>query len=145
MVEFTGLKAQKGPLAAKPASLHSAVKASTTKVSAQGHKEVTTCKQKVAINGFGRIGRNFLRCLHGRENSELEVVVVNDSGGVKQATHLLKYDSMLGTFDADVRIIDDTHFAVNGKEITVVSNRDPLQLPWKELASSSTQKELESI
>merc|ERR1711988_1261873 len=59
---------------------------------------------KVAINGFGRIGRNFVRCWHGRESSNLDVVVINDSGGVKQASHLLKYDSMLGTFDADVKI-----------------------------------------
>jgi len=93
----------------------------------------TDMKMKVAINGFGRIGRNFLRCLEGRENSDLEVVAVNDSGGVKQATHLLKYDSILGTFDADVQILDDTTFALNGKPIKVVSSRDPLQLPWKDL------------
>jgi len=61
---------------------------------------------KVAINGFGRIGRNFLRCLIGRENSLLEVVAINDSGGVKQASHLLKYDSTLGVFNADVKIVD---------------------------------------
>ena len=60
-------------------------------------------KLRVAINGFGRIGRNFLRCQIGRPSSNLEVVVVNDSGGVKQASHLLKYDSILGTFDADVK------------------------------------------
>jgi len=94
---------------------------------------VTNAKVKVAINGFGRIGRNFLRCLEGRENSDLEVVAVNDSGGVKQATHLLKYDSILGTFDADVQILDETTFALNGKPIKVVSSRDPLQLPWKDL------------
>merc|ERR1719343_2012316 len=93
----------------------------------------TDMKMKVAINGFGRIGRNFLRCLEGRENTDLEVVAVNDSGGVKQATHLLKYDSILGTFDADVQILDDTTFALDGKAITVVSNRDPLQLPWAEM------------
>jgi len=96
-------------------------------------RQVTQAKMKVAINGFGRIGRNFLRCLEGRENSDLEVVAVNDSGGVKQATHLLKYDSILGTFDADVQILDDTTFALNGKPIKVVSSRDPLQLPWKDL------------
>ena len=96
-------------------------------------RQVTQAKMKVAINGFGRIGRNFLRCLEGRENSDLEVVAVNDSGGVKQATHLLKYDSILGTFDADVQILDETTFALNGKPIKVVSSRDPLQLPWKDL------------
>ncbi|KAF8780139.1 hypothetical protein HU200_001800 [Digitaria exilis] len=90
-------------------------------------------KLKVAINGFGRIGRNFLRCWHGREDSPLDVVVINDSGGVKNASHLLKYDSMLGTFKADVKIVDDTTISVDGKNITVVSNRDPLKLPWAEM------------
>ncbi|OEL23704.1 Glyceraldehyde-3-phosphate dehydrogenase GAPB, chloroplastic [Dichanthelium oligosanthes] len=90
-------------------------------------------KLKVAINGFGRIGRNFLRCWHGRENSPLDVVVVNDSGGVRNASHLLKYDSMLGTFKADVKIVDDTTISVDGKPIKVVSSRDPLKLPWAEL------------
>lgn len=87
----------------------------------------------MAINGFGRIGRNFVRCWHGRKNSNLELVAVNDSGGVKQASHLLKYDSILGTFDAEIKIISDTEFSVDGKKITVVSARDPLKLPWKEM------------
>jgi glyceraldehyde-3-phosphate dehydrogenase (NADP+) (phosphorylating) len=90
-------------------------------------------KLKVAINGFGRIGRNFLRCWHGRENSPIEVVVINDSGGVKQATHLLKYDSILGTFDADIKVVDDSTISVDGKNIQIVSSRDPLKLPWGEL------------
>lgn len=93
----------------------------------------TVAKLKVAINGFGRIGRNFLRCWHGRKNSPLDVIVVNDSGGVKNASHLLKYDSMLGTFKADVKILDDTTITVDGKPVKVVSNRDPLKLPWAEL------------
>mmetsp|Transcript_9501 Transcript_9501/g.29766 ORF Transcript_9501/g.29766 Transcript_9501/m.29766 type:complete len:389 (-) Transcript_9501:71-1237(-) len=101
-------------------------KATTRRAAAQG-------KVKVAINGFGRIGRNFLRCWHGRAETDMEVIAVNDSGGVKQASHLLKYDSTLGTFDADVAIVDDTHISVDGKVIEVVSARDPLQLPWKEL------------
>lgn len=50
-----------------------------------------------------------------------------------QAAHLLKYDSMLGTFKADVKIVDSTTLSVDGKLIKVVSNRDPLQLPWAEL------------
>ena len=96
-------------------------------------RAVATAKVKVAINGFGRIGRNFLRCWHGRENSDLEVVAVNDSGGVKQASHLLKYDSILGQFDADVKITGDTTMTVDGKTIEVVSSRDPLTLPWKDM------------
>ncbi|KAG1667978.1 hypothetical protein FOA52_000622 [Chlamydomonas sp. UWO 241] len=91
-------------------------------------------KLKVAINGFGRIGRNFLRCWEGRgTNTLLDVVCINDSGGVKQASHLLKYDSILGTFGADVKVVDDSTISVNGKHIKIVSSRDPLQLPWKEM------------
>ncbi|GKV33436.1 hypothetical protein SLEP1_g41953 [Rubroshorea leprosula] len=93
----------------------------------------TVAKLKVAINGFGRIGKNFLQCWYGRKDSPLDVVVVNDSGGVKNASHLLKYDSMLGTFKAEVKIVDDTTISVDGKPIKVVSNRDPLKLPWADL------------
>nr|ABD37955.1 glyceraldehyde-3-phosphate dehydrogenase subunit A [Scherffelia dubia] len=103
-------------------------------VAARAVVVVTEAKAKVAINGFGRIGRNFLRCWHGRgASSGLDVVAINDSGGVKQASHLLKYDSTLGTFGADVQIVDDSHISVDGKVITVVSARDPLKLPWKEM------------
>lgn len=91
-------------------------------------------KIRVAVNGFGRIGRNFLRCWHGRgAETGLDVVAINDSGGVKQASHLLKYDSIIGTFGADVLIEDDNHISVDGKSIEVVSCRDPLQLPWKSM------------
>eukprot|EP00177_Eucheuma_denticulatum_P006718 GFKZ01012211.1.p1 GENE.GFKZ01012211.1~~GFKZ01012211.1.p1 ORF type:complete len:385 (-),score=57.95 GFKZ01012211.1:192-1304(-) len=104
------------------------------KARTNAYRDVTVSakKCKVAINGFGRIGRQFLRCLHGRDSSNLEVVVINDSGGPKQASHLLKYDSTFGTFDADVKIADDG-ITVDGKKIRIVSNRDPLQLPWKEM------------
>ena len=66
-------------------------------------------------------------------DSPLEVVCVNQSGGAKPAAHLLKYDSILGTFDADVKVVDDETISVNGKTIKVVSDRDPLNLPWKEM------------
>mmetsp|Transcript_7242 Transcript_7242/g.15495 ORF Transcript_7242/g.15495 Transcript_7242/m.15495 type:complete len:406 (-) Transcript_7242:330-1547(-) len=88
---------------------------------------------KVAINGFGRIGRNVIRCWAGRKETNLEIVAVNDTSGVKTAAHLLKYDSILGTFDEDVEIVDDSTLKVAGKTITVVSNRNPLELPWGEL------------
>jgi glyceraldehyde-3-phosphate dehydrogenase (NADP+) (phosphorylating) len=87
----------------------------------------------VAINGFGRIGRNFLRCWHGRDDSPLDVIAINDTGGVKQASHLLKYDSTLGTFDADVKPVGDDGISVDGKVIKVVSDRNPSNLPWGEL------------
>jgi glyceraldehyde-3-phosphate dehydrogenase (NADP+) (phosphorylating) len=106
----------------------------TRSVSAAAGKQVTQAKVKVAINGFGRIGRMFLRCVVGRGDScPLEVIAVNDSGGVKQASHLLKYDSTMGTFDADVVITGDDTMTVNGKTVKVVSGRDPAALPWKEL------------
>jgi len=60
-------------------------------------------------------------------------VCINDSGGVKQATHLLKYDSMLGTFEADVAVVDDDTFTVGEHTIKVVSGRDPAKLPWAEM------------
>ena len=84
---------------------------------------------RVAINGFGRIGRNFMRCWMGRENSQLEVVGINDTSDPSTNAHLLKYDSMLGKFDADVSS-DENSLIVNGKTIKCVSDRNPLNLPW---------------
>ena len=86
---------------------------------------------RVAINGFGRIGRNFLRCWVGRKNSNIEVVGINDTSTPENNSILLKYDSMLGTFDADVKA-DTNSLIVNGKTIKCVSDRNPLNLPWKE-------------
>lgn len=86
---------------------------------------------RVAINGFGRIGRNFLRCWLTRENSGLEVVGLNDTSDPKTNSHLLKYDSMLGTLDKDVSY-DDNSITVAGKTLKCVSDRDPLKLPWAE-------------
>ncbi|KAJ8426032.1 hypothetical protein Cgig2_021638 [Carnegiea gigantea] len=135
--DFSSLRSSKCVTFARDASFHDAVAAQLTKkvraTRAAPVKAVTVAKLKVAINGFGRIGRNFLRCWHGRKDSPLEVVVVNDSGGVKNASHLLKYDSILGTFKADVKIVDNETISVDGKLIKVVSNRDPLKLPWAEL------------
>jgi len=84
---------------------------------------------RVAINGFGRIGRNFLRCWLGRENSGLELVGINDTSDPKTNAHLLKYDSMLGRLDADIKA-DENSLIVNGKTIKCVSDRNPLNLPW---------------
>ena len=86
---------------------------------------------RVAINGFGRIGRNFLRCWIGRENSNIEVVGINDTSTPKNNSILLKYDSMLGICDADIEA-DSNSLIVNGKTIKCVSDRNPLNLPWKE-------------
>jgi glyceraldehyde-3-phosphate dehydrogenase (NAD(P)) len=86
---------------------------------------------RVAINGFGRIGRNFLRCWAGRSDSTLEVVGINDTSDPRTNAHLLRYDSMLGKFDADISA-DENSITVNGKTIKCVSDRNPLNLPWKE-------------
>lgn len=86
---------------------------------------------RVAINGFGRIGRNFLRCWVGREDSQLEVVGINDTSDPRSNAHLLKYDSMLGKLNADISA-DENTLTVNGKTIKCVSDRNPLNLPWKE-------------
>jgi glyceraldehyde-3-phosphate dehydrogenase (NAD(P)) len=86
---------------------------------------------RVAINGFGRIGRNFLRCWLGRTDSQLEVVGINDTSDPRTNAHLLRYDSMLGKFDADISA-DDNSITVNGKTIKCVSDRNPLNLPWSE-------------
>ncbi|MBD2119584.1 type I glyceraldehyde-3-phosphate dehydrogenase [Trichocoleus sp. FACHB-262] len=84
---------------------------------------------RVAINGFGRIGRNFMRCWIGRENSHIEVVAINDTSDPKTNAHLLRYDTMLGKFDADISA-DDNSITVNGKIVKCVSDRNPENLPW---------------
>ncbi|MEL6223321.1 MAG: type I glyceraldehyde-3-phosphate dehydrogenase [Cyanobacteria bacterium J06627_8] len=85
---------------------------------------------RVAINGFGRIGRNFLRCWLTRTDSQLDVVAINDTSDPRTNAHLLKYDSMLGKLNADISA-DDSSITVNGKTIKCVSDRNPLNLPWK--------------
>jgi len=84
---------------------------------------------RVAINGFGRIGRNFLLCWIGRTNSQIEVVGINDTSDPRTNAHLLRYDSMLGKLVADISA-DDNSLTVNGKTIKCVSDRNPLNLPW---------------
>ncbi len=87
---------------------------------------------RVAINGFGRIGRNFMRCWLGRENSQIALVAINDTSDPKTNAHLLKYDTMLGTLkNADISA-DENSIIVNGKTVKCVSDRNPENLPWKE-------------
>ncbi|MQL05371.1 hypothetical protein EI015_25110, partial [Escherichia coli] len=136
--EFSGLRNSSGylPFSRKTSEdLHSVIAFQTSAVGNNGgyRKSVVEAKLKVAINGFGRIGRNFLRCWHGRKDSPLDVIAINDTGGIKQASHLLKYDSTLGIFDADVKPVGDNGISVDGKIIKVVSDRNPVNLPWKDL------------
>jgi len=85
---------------------------------------------KVGINGFGRIGRLVFRA--ALKNPGVEVVGVNDLTDAKTLAHLLKYDSVHGIFDADVKAADNA-IIVNGKEIRVTAEKDPAALPWQEL------------
>jgi len=85
---------------------------------------------KVAINGFGRIGRNVLRV--ASQSSYFDVVAVNDLTDTATLAHLFKYDSVHGIFPGQVKT-DGENLVVDGKAIKVLSQRDPAQLPWKEL------------
>lgn len=85
---------------------------------------------RVGINGFGRIGRNVLRA--GINNKELEFVAVNDLTDAKTLAHLLKYDSVHGKFRSKVEAKGDAIW-VDGKEVKVFAQKDPGQLPWKDL------------
>ncbi|MBF2006002.1 MAG: type I glyceraldehyde-3-phosphate dehydrogenase [Chlorogloeopsis fritschii C42_A2020_084] len=87
---------------------------------------------RVAINGFGRIGRNFMRCWLGRENSNIDLVAINDTSDPRTNAHLLKYDSMLGKLNNVDITADDNSIIVNGKTVKCVSDRNPENLPWKE-------------
>ncbi|MGH2655353.1 MAG: type I glyceraldehyde-3-phosphate dehydrogenase [Actinomycetota bacterium] len=88
---------------------------------------------KVGINGFGRIGRNFFRAAK-RQGADLDFVGVNDITDARTLAHLLKYDSVLGTLDADVGVSDEG-IRVDGDELKVLAERDPAALPWKELGA----------
>ncbi|MET0955473.1 MAG: type I glyceraldehyde-3-phosphate dehydrogenase, partial [Cryobacterium sp.] len=83
---------------------------------------------KIGINGFGRIGRNYLRAALA-QGSDIEIVAVNDLTDTKTLAHLLKYDSITGRLDATVSVEGDS-ILVNGKPIKVLAERDPANLPW---------------
>lgn len=85
-------------------------------------------KIKMAINGFGRIGRNVFKI--ALEKSEIEVVGINDLTNTKTLAHLLKYDSTQGKFNGTVDY-DDTNLIVNGKKIKVSAERSPISIPWE--------------
>lgn len=85
---------------------------------------------RIAINGFGRIGRNFFRVSKGYK--EFEIVAINDLTNARTLAHLLKYDSIHGIFNADVKATD-SGISVDGKEIAISAFTDPAKLPWKDL------------
>ena len=88
---------------------------------------------RVAINGYGRIGRNILRALYeSKRTGEIQIVAINDLGDVKTNVHLTKYDTAHGKFPGTVGI-DGEYMVVNGDRIRVLADRDPAKLPWGEL------------
>ena len=86
---------------------------------------------RVAINGFGRIGRNVLRAIAESGRKDIEVVGINDLGPVETNAHLLRFDSVHGRFPGTVTVDGDSISVGNGK-IKVSAERDPSKLPWKE-------------
>src|SRR5204862_7762081 len=87
---------------------------------------------RVAINGFGRIGRNILRAIVEAERSDIEVVAVNDLAPVETNAHLLRYDSIHGRFPGEVTVKGDT-ISCGNDAIKVTAVKDPTQLLWKDL------------
>jgi len=87
---------------------------------------------RVAINGFGRIGRNVLRAIHESGRKDITVVAVNDLGPVETNAHLLRYDSVHGRFPHEVTVEGD-QISIGSEKFKVCAVRDPSQLPWKEL------------
>ena len=89
---------------------------------------------KVAINGFGRIGRNVLRALYESDkHNEIKIVAINDLGDANMNAHLLQFDSTHGPFSGDVSVEGD-HMVVNGDRIRVCGERNPADLPWGDLS-----------
>lgn len=87
---------------------------------------------RVAINGFGRIGRNVFRIIATRPDTDIEVVAINDLSDDKILAYLLEYDSVMGRFDKEVSVADGV-MEVEGHEVKMLVERDPANLPWDEL------------
>ena len=89
--------------------------------------------QKVAINGFGRIGRLVFRQLLDKYFSDIEVAAVNDLGDLKTMIHLLRHDSLYGKFGRKVEIKSEDLFSAEGRDVKMLQEKNPLNLPWKEM------------
>ena len=87
---------------------------------------------KVGINGFGRIGRNFFRTSYG--DQDIEIVAINDLTDARTLAHLLKYDSVFGIMDATISATENS-LIVDGREIRILAEKDPLKLPWGDLGA----------
>src|SRR5437870_11185748 len=92
---------------------------------------------RVAINGFGRIGRNVLRAIVEADRRDIEVIAINDLAPVETNAHLLRFDSVHGRFPVEVKVAGDSISVGDGK-IKVTATKDPASLPWKDLAIDIT-------
>src|SRR5271169_392734 len=90
---------------------------------------------RVAINGYGRIGRNILRALYeGKHTNDIKIAAINDLGDAKTNAHLTRFDTVHGRFRGEVQVDGDS-MVVNGDRIRVIAQRDPAKLPWGELGA----------
>ncbi len=87
---------------------------------------------RIAVNGFGRIGRNIVRAIYESGRKDIDIVAVNDLGPVETNAHLMRYDSVHGRFPHEVKVEGDS-IRVGGETFKVLAERDPAKLPWKEL------------
>ncbi|HEX6543117.1 MAG TPA: type I glyceraldehyde-3-phosphate dehydrogenase [Ktedonobacterales bacterium] len=90
---------------------------------------------RVAINGFGRIGRQSLKAMLERHPSQIEVVAINDLTDSETNAHLFRYDSTYGRFNGEVKVLDDNDLSINGKTIKVFQEKDPAQIPWGDVGA----------
>ncbi|GMN60631.1 hypothetical protein TIFTF001_029723 [Ficus carica] len=105
------------------------IKATATELPPTVQKAHTGGKTKIGINGFGRIGRLVLRVATSRD--DIDVIAVNDPFiDVKYMAYMFKYDSTHGLFKGTIRVLDDSTLEINGKQVKIVSKRDPAEIPW---------------
>ncbi|KAH0921641.1 hypothetical protein HID58_021659 [Brassica napus] len=110
------------------------IKATATEAPPTVYRSRSSGKTKVGINGFGRIGRLVLRIATFRD--DIEVVAVNDPFiDAKYMAYMFKYDSTHGNYKGTINVIDDSTLEINGKEVKVVSKRDPAEIPWADLGA----------
>ncbi|OAP12091.1 GAPCP-2 [Arabidopsis thaliana] len=110
------------------------IKATATEAPPAVHRSRSSGKTKVGINGFGRIGRLVLRIATFRD--DIEVVAVNDPFiDAKYMAYMFKYDSTHGNYKGTINVIDDSTLEINGKQVKVVSKRDPAEIPWADLGA----------
>src|SRR5690348_10628932 len=90
---------------------------------------------RVAINGFGRIGRQSLKAMLERYPTQLDVVAINDLTDTETNAHLFRYDSTYGRFNGEVKVLDNNDLSINGKKIRVFQEKDPAQIPWGDVGA----------